>query len=68
MYSIGRKLDKMIKSDVIDDDEATDILKALQSLPMTLEMLKVNNRKCLFKNCLTFPLFCIDASRSIRNI
>lgn len=40
MYSIGRKLDKMIKSDVIDDDEATDILKALQSLPMTLEMLK----------------------------
>ena len=41
VFSIGRKLDTIIKDKDINEDNVTDLLKALQSLPMTLEMLQV---------------------------
>lgn len=40
VLSIGRKLDSIIKDKDFNEDNVTDLLKALQSLPMTLEMLQ----------------------------
>ena len=41
VFSIGRKLDSIIKEKDFNEDNVTDLLKALQTLPMTLEMLQV---------------------------
>ena len=41
VFSIGRKLDSIIKAKDFNEDNVTDLLKALQSLPMSLEMLQV---------------------------
>lgn len=41
VFSIGRKLDSIIKEKDFNEDNVTDLLKALQSLPMSLEMLQV---------------------------
>jgi len=40
VFSIGRKLDSIIKAKDFNEDNVTDLLKALQSLPMSLEMLQ----------------------------
>lgn len=42
VFSIGRKLDSIIKAKDFNEDNVTDLLKALQSLPMSLEMLQVS--------------------------
>ena len=41
VFTIGRKLDSIVKEKDINEDSVTDLLKVLHSLPMTLEMLQV---------------------------
>ena len=54
VFSIGRKLDSIIKAKDFNEDNVTDLLKALQSLPMSLEMLQVQYGDLLYKfdNCI----------------
>lgn len=54
VFSIGRKLDSIIKAKDFNEDNVTDLLKALQSLPMSLEMLQVNVKK--IHTCALFDL------------
>ena len=52
VFSIGRKLDSIIKAKDFNEDNVTDLLKALQSLPMSLEMLQVQNVLMIY--CVNF--------------
>ncbi|KAJ8305626.1 hypothetical protein KUTeg_016171 [Tegillarca granosa] len=40
VLKIGKKLEKMISKDAVDHEQAQDMLKTLQNLPMTLEVLQ----------------------------
>ena len=48
VFTIGRKLDSIIKDKDYNEDNVTDLLKALQSLPMTLDMLEVSHTSVWF--------------------
>lgn len=40
VLKIGKKLEKMISKDAVDHEQAQDMLKTLQNLPMTLDVLQ----------------------------